>query len=144
MKFSSEDLDTPRYSIIIDAGSTGSRIHVIRYRMLGGGKAVPVSVDFEISGSKKVVPGLSAYALDPDNAGRSLIELIDFAENMVVKDLWAQTEIRLMATAGLRLLDPGITERILDSCRKVLKLSGFLFKDNWATVISGMPFLFHS
>jgi apyrase len=112
--------------------------------MLGGGKAVPVSVDFEISGSKKVVPGLSAYALDPDNAGRSLIELIDFAENMVVKDLWAQTEIRLMATAGLRLLDPGITERILDSCRKVLKLSGFLFKDNWATVISGMPFLFHS
>ncbi|KAF3324234.1 putative apyrase 6 isoform X1 [Carex littledalei] len=137
IKFSKGDSNSPRYSIIIDAGSTGSRIHVIGYRMLAGAKAVPVDVDFRISGSKKVVPGLSAYALNPDNAGKSLIELIDFAEGMVEKDLWGQTEIRLMATAGLRLLDPGITERILDSCRKVLKLSGFLFEDNWATVISG-------
>lgn len=110
--------------------------------MLAGAKAVPVDVEFGLSGSKKVVPGLSAYALNPENAGKSLIELIDFAEGMVEKDLWGQTEIRLMATAGLRLLDPGITERILDSCRKVLKLSGFLFEDNWATVISGIPFLF--
>lgn len=110
--------------------------------MLAGAKAVPVDVDFGLSGSKKVVPGLSAYALNPENGGKSLIELIDFAEGMVGKDLWGQTEIRLMATAGLRLLDPGITERILDSCRKVLKLSGFLFEDNWATVISGIPFLF--
>jgi apyrase len=58
--------------------------------------------------------------------------------------LWAPIEFRLMPTDGLRLLDAGITERILDSCRKVLKLSGFIFKDNWTTVTSGMPFLFHS
>ncbi|KAJ4801137.1 GDA1/CD39 nucleoside phosphatase family protein [Rhynchospora pubera] len=135
--FSSRDSNSRRYSVIIDAGSTGSRVHVIGYRLLSGAKAVPVSVDFGISGSKKVVPGLSAFALDPDNAGKSLIELIDFAEGMVEKDLWDQTEIRLMATAGLRLLDSGTTDRILDSCRKVLRLSGFVFEDSWASVISG-------
>jgi apyrase len=43
-----------------------------------------------------------------------------------------------MATAGLRLLDSAVAESILQSCREVLRGSGFQFQDEWATVISGM------
>lgn len=82
-------------------------------------------------------PGLSFYAEDPDEAGESLVKLVEFAKGIVPPDLWAETEIRLMGTAGLRLVDGGAREKILDSCRRVLRVSGFRFEDDWATVITG-------
>ncbi|KAF2298848.1 hypothetical protein GH714_028297 [Hevea brasiliensis] len=42
-----------------------------------------------------------------------------------------------MATAGMRLLDYEVQERILESCRKVLRKSRFKFRDDWASVITG-------
>lgn len=42
-----------------------------------------------------------------------------------------------MATAGLRRLDLGIQETILESCRVTLRASGFKFRDEWASVITG-------
>ncbi|KAM1050762.1 hypothetical protein PS2_032208 [Malus domestica] len=85
----------------------------------------------------RVNPGLSAYAEDPESAGGSLRELPEFGKGRVPKDLWAETEIRLMARAGLRLLDLGVQNRILNSCWKVLRSSGFKFRDEWASVITG-------
>ncbi|GAU46521.1 hypothetical protein TSUD_402510 [Trifolium subterraneum] len=85
----------------------------------------------------RVNPGLSSFAEDPDGAGRSVLELVEFAKNRIPKESWRETEIRLMATAGMRMLDVEVQERILDSCRKVLRGSGFKFSDNWASVITG-------
>ncbi|KAM1065485.1 hypothetical protein ACFX2B_020789 [Malus domestica] len=127
---------TKRYGIVIDGGSTGSRIHVFGYGDDGGNGAV---LDFGKDGlaSMRVNPGLSAYAEDPESAGGSLRELVEFGKGRVPKEHWAETEIRLMATAGLRLLDLGVQNRILNSCRKVLRGSGFKFRDEWASVITG-------
>ncbi|GLT27660.1 hypothetical protein SLA2020_026420 [Shorea laevis] len=127
--------DTEKYRIIIDGGSTGTRIHVFRYTVEGG-RAV---FDFKEDGlvSMRVSPGLSAYAGDPENAGLSVMRLLEFGKGNVPKRLWAETEIRLMATAGLRLLDIGVQEQILESCRRVLSVSGFKFHDEWASVITG-------
>ncbi|XP_050144571.1 probable apyrase 6 isoform X2 [Malus sylvestris] len=101
----------------------------------GGNGAV---FDFGKDGlaSMRVNPGLSAYAEDPESAGGSLRELPEFGKGRVPKDLWAETEIRLMARAGLRLLDLGVQNRILNSCWKVLRSSGFKFRDEWASVIT--------
>ncbi|KAJ4840642.1 hypothetical protein Tsubulata_034196 [Turnera subulata] len=125
-----------RYGIIIDGGSTGTRIHVFSSRLHEHGKPV---FDFGPDGSFsfKVNPGLSSYARHPEAAAGSLNELLEFARGKVPQELWAETEIRLMATAGLRLLDPGVQDRILQSCRGVLRESGFRFRDDWAAVISG-------
>lgn len=120
------------FGIVIDGGSTGTRIHVFAYRIHGG---KPV-FDFG-DGSMKVNPGLSAHEDNPEGAGRSLEELLEFGKGRVPKKLWGETEIRLMATAGMRLLDLEIQERILESCRKVLRKSGFKFRDEWASVITG-------
>nr|CAD1825181.1 unnamed protein product [Ananas comosus var. bracteatus] len=124
----------PEFAIIIDGGSTGSRIHVFGYRIGWGG--VP-QLDLDRTASMKVNPGLSAYAEEPSRAGESLLGLLEFARGMVPRDRWGETEVRLMATAGLRLVEAGVVERILESCRKVLKASRFRFQDQWASVISG-------
>jgi len=67
----------------------------------------------------------------------SLTELVEFAKGRVPKGMWIETEVRLMATAGMRLLELPVQEKILGVARRVLKSSGFLFRDEWASVISG-------
>ncbi|KAM7484367.1 hypothetical protein LguiA_000376 [Lonicera macranthoides] len=124
-----------KFWIVIDGGSTGTRIHIFDYRVING---VPV-FDFGKNGlvSMRVNPGLSSYAEDPEGAGGSLSELVDFGRKRIPMEHWGNTDIRLMATAGLRMLQIEVQDRILESCRRVLRSSGFKFKDDWASVISG-------
>lgn len=122
------------FGVIIDAGSTGTRIHVFGYRSAWGGMP---AIDHGSTASMKVSPGLSAFAENPVKAAQSLTELLVFAKERVPENQWGQTDVRLMATAGLRLLDGDLAERILDYCRSALRASGFEFRDEWASVISG-------
>lgn len=87
--------------------------------------------------SMRVNPGLSSFAEDPDGAGGSLSELVKFAKDRIPRERWRDTEIRLMATAGMRMLDAEVKEKVLESCRRVLRSSGFKFRDDWASVITG-------
>ncbi|CAL5188751.1 unnamed protein product [Lathyrus oleraceus] len=121
-----------RYTIIVDGGSTGTRVHVFKYRVTN-------ALDFGKKGvvSMRVNPGLSSFAEDPDGAGSSLSELVEFAKHRIPKERWRETEIRLMATAGMRMLDVEVQRTILESCRSVLRSSGFKFSDDWASVITG-------
>ncbi|KAM7468534.1 hypothetical protein LguiB_016096 [Lonicera macranthoides] len=131
----SSNSSSPRFRIVIDGGSTGTRIHVFQYRIMNGAP----EFDFGKKGlvSMRVNPGLSSYAEDPEGAGGSVGELVEFGRKEVPKEFWGNTEVRLMATAGLRLLEVGVKDRILESCRRVLRISGFKFRDDWASVISG-------
>ncbi|XP_020586663.1 probable apyrase 6 isoform X2 [Phalaenopsis equestris] len=128
-------IDPPRFSVVIDAGSTGTRLHVYGYT-ISLKTTLPV-LDLASTSEMKVNPGLSSYSGDPASAGASLVPLLDFGKGKVPKDRWGDTEIRLMATAGLRMLDDGVRESILNSCRMVLTSSGFQFRDDWSSVISG-------
>lgn len=108
---------------------------MFRYRVDGSKNLV---FDFkEGSDSLKVNPGLSAYVEYPEAVSDSLGKLLEFGRKKVPRKQLAETEIRLMATAGLRLLDVELQERILEECRKVLRVSGFKFHDEWASVITG-------
>jgi apyrase len=91
----------------------------------------------------RVSPGLSSFATDPARAGESLKPLIDFARDEIggAGGAAGEAEVRLMATAGLRLLEERAQEAILASCRDVLRASGFRFEDAWAKVIPGTVFL---
>ncbi|XP_042049116.1 probable apyrase 6 isoform X1 [Salvia splendens] len=127
--------ENKKYGIVIDGGSTGTRIHVFKYDVVNGNLAL----DFSDKGraSMRVNPGLSAYAEDPQGAGAATAQLVEFAKRNVPRERWGDTEIRLMATAGLRLLEKEGQERILDACRRTLGASGFRFRDDWASVITG-------
>ncbi|XP_010476528.1 PREDICTED: probable apyrase 4 isoform X1 [Camelina sativa] len=124
-----------RYSVVIDGGSSGTRVHVFGYRAESG---KPV-FDFgeESYASFKLSPGLSAYGDNPEGVSESVTELVEFAKRRVPKRVLEESDIRLMATAGMRLLELSVQERILEVTRRVLRSSGFVFREEWASVISG-------
>ncbi|KAG6521282.1 hypothetical protein ZIOFF_018394 [Zingiber officinale] len=94
-------------------------------------------LDLKSMAVMRKMPGLSSYLGDPELSGESLVELLEFAKEKVPNDWHKVTEVRLMATACLRMVEVGLRERILESCRRVLRLSGFQFKDDWTTMIPG-------
>ncbi|KAL3631168.1 hypothetical protein CASFOL_024152 [Castilleja foliolosa] len=133
--FGNNTQGSKKYAVVIDGGSTGTRIHVFKYEVRDGNLVLDLSEKGLVS--TRVNPGLSAYVDDPDMAGHAVVELVEFAKRNVARDQWGDTEIRLMATAGMRLLRDEDQVRILNACRRVLRASGFRFRDDWASVISG-------
>ncbi|XP_077248923.1 putative apyrase 6 [Tasmannia lanceolata] len=123
------------FGIIIHAGTTGSRIHVFEF--LNEGRIPFVGFDGKDSNSLKLNPALVEFGGDPENAGKTLSRLLDFARERVPKAERKDTKVRLMATGGIERMDSDAREGILESCRQVLRSSGFLFKDEWASVING-------
>ena len=107
-----------KYSVVFDAGSTGSRVHVYRFEAAGSG---PVLLDelFE-----QLKPGLSSYAGDAEAAAASLGPLIDKALERVPEAARADTVVTLRATAGLRMLPGHQAEDILVAVRKTPALVG--------------------
>jgi guanosine-diphosphatase len=124
-----------KYSIIIDAGSSGSRVHVYKASM------IPSTGLFQLVDEKvlKVEPGLSSFASSSKLAVNSLQPLLEFAKDNVPLHLHKCTTISLKATAGLRLLGANQTEEILNAVTRNLREFPFpLSKDEKAvTVMDG-------
>ena len=112
-----------QYALTIDAGSTGSRIHVYKFHNCGP------SPQLEYETFKMINPGLSSYAGDPTAAAASLDPLLEEAKRVVPQDLWTCTPVEVKATAGLRLLGTKEGDAILDEVRNRLET-------NWEFVVS--------
>ncbi|KAG2499851.1 hypothetical protein HYH03_002142 [Edaphochlamys debaryana] len=123
-----------KYSVYIDAGSSGTRVRVFRYRPASWPSYVRMVLP---EPSMAVEPGLSAYATVPERAAESIMPLLAFAYEHVPEQQWELTPVRLLATAGLRLLTDEQQDAILDACRAALEASEFVFEPRWATVIGG-------
>eukprot|EP00842_Homolaphlyctis_polyrhiza_P005432 jgi/Hompol1/5890/HPOL_004771-RA len=111
-----QDRPPIQYALIIDAGSTGSRIHVYRFNYCNGQQP---SLEGEIFEQTK--PGLSAYAKDASKAAASLDELLRIALRSVPPSLHRCTPVTVKATAGLRMLGAEASLRILDAVESKLK-----------------------
>ncbi|KAJ8499978.1 hypothetical protein OPV22_010530 [Ensete ventricosum] len=90
-------VESPRYAVIFDAGSTGSRVHV--YCFDDGLELIHIGNDIELF--VKIKPGLSAYTDDPQAAANSLLPV--------------------GATAGLRSLGTDKSNQILQAVRDLLR-----------------------
>lgn len=125
-----------RWLTVVDAGSSGCRAHVFRWRA-DAHKHVEVDPTHN---NLKVKPGLSSFAASPEAAGASLKPLVDFVLSEIPEDAWASSPIYLKATAGLRMIDAGPRERILESVRDALAASPLSFDDReaGAKVIAGV------
>lgn len=109
--------DHDQYAIYIDAGSTGSRLHVFQY---DESSAVPIIKDIF---SENVKPGLSSFLDHPDMAGVSLKKILDDASDMLQKkgvDLHT-VPISVFATAGMRLLPEDKQKVIYENISHYLK-----------------------
>ena len=92
-----EATQEPAFVVVIDAGSSGSRVHVFQLQWnveLGKTPSLP---EVKLPAHKlKIEPGLSTYAHRPRDAGASILPLIDFAERHVPQVVWAQTPLLLL------------------------------------------------
>ncbi|KDN41227.1 nucleoside phosphatase GDA1/CD39 [Tilletiaria anomala UBC 951] len=104
-----------QYALMIDAGSTGSRVHVYKFNFCE--KAPELEDEF----FDKVQGGLSNFKDNPSGAADSLRPLLEKALQRVPLSLRACAPIAVKATAGLRLLGPQQSEAILAEVRNMLE-----------------------
>jgi hypothetical protein len=120
------------FGIMIDAGSTATRIHV--YRWITAKDALP---NFTHDHFLEVSPGLSSFKQKPLLAGKSIIPLLDLARKEIPAELQAETSVYVKATAGLRLLGEETQMQILDSVFLTIESFPFRCKREWVSVIDG-------
>lgn len=137
------------YGLIIDAGSTGSRIYIFCWKRAGANGIPWVKAAPELGGESpwsksnkdlRDKAALSSYEKAPEDARKSLEPLIEYALAKIGNDpqTLARTSLYLMATAGMRQLsesDPEKSEQILQNVRQYLKR--IPFNDVYIQVISG-------
>ncbi|KAI8917944.1 nucleoside phosphatase family-domain-containing protein [Entophlyctis helioformis] len=114
-KPASADRPSIQYALIIDAGSTGSRIHVYRFNYCNGLQPTLEDEVFE-----QLKPGLSSFK-DPDAAAASLDPLLKIALANVPASLHRCTPVTVKATAGLRMLGRELSDSILAGVRAKLE-----------------------
>jgi len=134
-----DDQTNRKYIVVIDAGSTGSRIHVYPYVYVPNSSLPRFMIDQEFS--KKLSPGLSSFEKNPSKAGSSIDGILAEAKKNIPADQIGDTPVFLVATAGLRKVQARnveATEKILESVRATISKSGFKFKPDWAQIISGI------
>jgi guanosine-diphosphatase len=109
-----------QYALMIDAGSTGSRIHVYKFNNCGPTPELEEET-FEQTPKKEGGSGLSSYKEDDEGAAKSLDILMDVAVKKVPDKLKSCTPVAVKATAGLRKLGPDLSDRILKAVRHRLE-----------------------
>ena len=103
-----------QFALMIDAGSTGSRIHVYKFNNCG------TSAEYEYEVFKMTQPGLSSYKGRPAAAAESLDVLLDEAMRVVPESFRKCTPVAVKATAGLRLIGPEQSAEILQAIERRL------------------------
>lgn len=126
-------IDPLVYTIVIDAGSTGSRIHV--FQLFHDKSKEDSSKNFDIQLVKqelfvKVKPGLSSFADKPDQATESIRPLLDKALKAIPPKYHQRTHISLKATAGLRMISDRLANMILKNIMDLFKQYPFQFNEN--------------
>ena len=131
-KSSSKHKPIVQYALMVDAGSTGSRIHVYRFNNCGD------TPELEHEDFKMTKPGLSSFKRDAEGAAKSLDELLEVAVKNVPEKLKSCTPIAVKATAGLRLLGDELSKKILDAVRHRLETNyPFPVVENGVAIMDG-------
>ncbi|PSC71682.1 putative apyrase 7 [Micractinium conductrix] len=144
-----------RYVLVIDAGSSGTRMYAYTWRDGAGAGGAPALAAVPSTAAphkvpRRALPGKRAYqrvetepGLDRflgDEAGleeRALGPLLEWAAAVVPRRQWARTPVFLFGTAGLRKLSEQQQAELLQVARRVLGGSAFRFQPPWARIISG-------
>ncbi|CAF3730310.1 unnamed protein product, partial [Adineta steineri] len=131
------------YGIVIDCGSSGSRLYIyvwpehsgkenelLQIKQLLDKQGLPVV--------KKLEPGLSSMADTPANATEYLTSLLDFAARTIPPDKHRDTPLYILATAGLRFLTPNKQKQLLeDLFNDIVRDYHFQIEKTHIQVISG-------
>lgn len=113
------DPGVSQYALVIDAGSSGSRLHLYEFSVTAD------SLELRDELFKPLKPGLSSYAKDPKKGGESIRPLLEAAKGRVPPEYQSTTPVFLGATAGLRMLGEEQANLLLAEAEKVCKEYNF-------------------
>ncbi|RYH31459.1 hypothetical protein EON65_02645, partial [archaeon] len=119
------------YKVLIDSGSTGSRVYIYRYL-----RENPLLTMREVS-HMRARPALSTFYQNRSGLEEQIQLLVNFAHENVANRYHATTAISLKATAGLRTLPITQQDWIITQVREILAKSNFSFNPVETKVISG-------
>lgn len=112
-----------RYGVILDAGSSGTRLHIYRWLDVAGArskadpqqlKSLPI-IETKNKWTEKIHPGVSTFGDKPGRVGPDHLEqLFKKARKIIPDDEVERTPLFLLATAGMRLLDDDPREKLLE------------------------------
>lgn len=131
------------YGIVIDCGSSGSRVYVYHWPPHSGNSNELLHVQQLEDGNgeavvKKVSPGLSSFENNPDDASDHIKELLLFAQKFIPREKHKETFLYVMATAGMRMLSERSQKAILADLQTDIKAEfDFVAPENHFEVISG-------
>ena len=114
-------LTSPVYAVVLDAGSTGSRVLAFSFfhNTLTGNLVLQDELWHEIK------PGLSSFATSPSGGADTISELLALALERVPQDRRSSVPVTLKATAGLRLLPEDQSQALIAAVQERLDRSGF-------------------
>ncbi|KAF2671766.1 hypothetical protein BT63DRAFT_411115 [Microthyrium microscopicum] len=126
-----------RYGVILDAGSSGTRVYVYRWhdpswsRKKGHDLNALPEIETKKKWTLKTHPGVSTFGPTPESVGTDHLKpLLDHALKHVPKNQVKDTPLFLLATAGMRLLPQIQREQVLDSiCSFAREYSDFQIPD---------------
>ena len=130
------------YAVVIDAGSSGSRVLIYHWPKHDGDASHLLKIDqlFEKGAPlvKKVEPGLSSFADSPHKAYAHLKPLLDFARNHIPVGKEESTLLYVLATAGMRLIPLNDQQLIMTYIQSMIKAEySFYLPESSIEVISG-------
>uniref|UniRef100_A0A183C0I1 Nucleoside-diphosphatase mig-23 n=1 Tax=Globodera pallida TaxID=36090 RepID=A0A183C0I1_GLOPA len=111
------------YGIVIDAGSTGSRLFLYSWTSPSTDELISISAvndRQERPVVKKVTPGLSSFGDKPEAASAYIKPLLDFAAEFIPEQKLGATPVFIFATAGMRLLSLEKQQNVMENLRKEL------------------------
>ncbi|XP_072239715.1 ectonucleoside triphosphate diphosphohydrolase 7-like isoform X1 [Leuresthes tenuis] len=131
------------YGIVVDCGSSGSRVFVYYWPPHNGNPHTLLDIRQMRDRDrrpvvKKIKPGISTLANTPTQASDYLQPLLSFAAAHVPKNKHKETPLYILCTAGMRLLPDSQQAAILEDLVTDVPLDfDFLFSRSYAEVISG-------
>ncbi|XP_065882910.1 ectonucleoside triphosphate diphosphohydrolase 7-like isoform X2 [Dysidea avara] len=138
-----ENLIEHNFAVVIDAGSSGSRVFIYHWPKHDGDPSHLLKIDqlFDVNGVpvvKKVEPGLSAFADHPQDAYAYMKPLLDFAVSHIPLSKQEDTLLYVLATAGMRLLPTDTQYNIMEHLQLMIKSEyNFYLPESSVEVISG-------
>lgn len=130
------------YAVVIDAGSSGSRVFVYHWPRHDGDPSHLLKIDQLFNKGapvvKKVEPGLSSFVDSPQDAYKHLKPLLDFAQDHIPTVKQEATLLYVLATAGMRLIPLDKQQAIMSYIQSKIKSEyNFYLPESSIEVISG-------
>ncbi|KAE8681530.1 SOUL heme-binding family protein [Hibiscus syriacus] len=141
-------LESSYYTVVVDCGSTGTRVNVFEWGK-GGliSQGLPSLLHYYSDDSTEseschyhcmlTKPGLDKLVCNASGVRASLEPLIAWAELRVPCERHGDTPIIVLATVGLRRLVARDAKQVLDNVEIVLREHSFVYTKNWIRVLTG-------